>query len=287
MKAADPKTLPMHLQPVASTAAPPFRELLQQPAGTHGAPTVVRAAAGVPAQGRPTTAPGGDVSGVTVVPGRAAQSQSAATTTAIGRVALKATSTAEGATPARGRVEAEALRLQDVRGALRTEALGHTEQQHDEGAAIARRARLVEQLTRELVAAFEDGGTSAANDPPDQALATTPTSVLPASAPSDAAGGRSPRTDRVEPRRLESERAAQAVALIERIELFVKEAQRPALGLTLNNSLGARVEIERLGPGEVAIKLIGHRGPPAAETVARLRDELRDRGLKVAAMSVA
>ncbi len=81
-------------------------------------------------------------------------------------------------------------------------------------------------------------------------------------------------------------KAAQAVALIERIELFVK-SQRPGLALTLNNSLGAHVEIERMGPKEIALKLVGHRGPPSAEAVSRIREELRARGLKVGALSVA
>lgn len=81
-------------------------------------------------------------------------------------------------------------------------------------------------------------------------------------------------------------KAAQAVALIERIELFVR-SQRPGLALTLNNSLGAHVEIERIGPKEIALKLVGHRGPPTAEAVSRIRDELRARGLKVGALSVA
>ena len=81
-------------------------------------------------------------------------------------------------------------------------------------------------------------------------------------------------------------RAQQAVALIEKIELFVK-SQRPALSLTLNNSLGARVEIERLGPKEVALKLYGHGGPPSVQTLTRLREALEARGLTLRALSIA
>ncbi|MBL8919975.1 MAG: hypothetical protein JNJ54_14005 [Myxococcaceae bacterium] len=80
-------------------------------------------------------------------------------------------------------------------------------------------------------------------------------------------------------------RAAQAAALIERIDVFVR-SQRPALALTLDNSLGARVEIEKLGPGRIALKLVGRNGPPSADTVNRIRDELRARGLQVGALSV-
>ena len=81
-------------------------------------------------------------------------------------------------------------------------------------------------------------------------------------------------------------KAAQAVALIERIEVFVR-SQRPGLALTLNNSLGAHVEIERIGPREIALRLVGHKGPPTAEAVSRIRDALRARGLKIGALSVA
>lgn len=81
-------------------------------------------------------------------------------------------------------------------------------------------------------------------------------------------------------------KAAQAVALIERIEVFVR-SQRPGLALTLNNSLGASAEIERIGPKEIALKLVGHRGPPSPDAVSRIRDELLARGVKVVALSVA
>ncbi len=80
--------------------------------------------------------------------------------------------------------------------------------------------------------------------------------------------------------------AAQAVELIEKIEVFVK-SQRPALALTLNNSLGARVEIERIGPREVALKVVGKDGPPNAEDLGRIREAMKARGLKVGALSVA
>lgn len=82
-------------------------------------------------------------------------------------------------------------------------------------------------------------------------------------------------------------RAAQAVELIEKIETFIKDSRTPCIALTLNNSLGAKVEIERVGPREVALKVIGHKGPPRAEDIGRIRDEMAARGLKVCALSVA
>jgi hypothetical protein len=81
------------------------------------------------------------------------------------------------------------------------------------------------------------------------------------------------------------ERAVQAAALIERIEVFVK-SQRPALALTLNNSLGARIELERLGAGRIALRLVGNGGPPSPEIVSRIREELRARGLQLGALSI-
>lgn len=81
-------------------------------------------------------------------------------------------------------------------------------------------------------------------------------------------------------------KAASAVELIEKIEAFVK-SQRPGLALTLDSSLGVRVEIERLGPKEVALRVVGANGPPAPEDIGRIREEMRARGLKVGALSVA
>lgn len=81
-------------------------------------------------------------------------------------------------------------------------------------------------------------------------------------------------------------KAASAVQLIEKIEAFVK-SQRPGLSLTLDGSIGARVEIERLGPKEVALRVVGKNGPPAPEDIGRIREEMRARGLKVGALSVA
>jgi hypothetical protein len=130
-----------------------------------------------------------------------------------------------------------------------------------------RTRKLLELITQELTGAQEGGGTSAANDLPY---------FLP---------GAPPAAD--DPRQQHLERSAAAVALIEKIQVFVRHGQRPVLALTLNNALAARVEIERLGPGRVAVRMVGHRGPPSPEAVSRVRDELLARGLKVGAISVA
>ncbi len=81
-------------------------------------------------------------------------------------------------------------------------------------------------------------------------------------------------------------KAKAAVALVERIETFVR-SQRPALALTVGGGLDARVEVERTGRNEVALKITGTRGPPSPEDLTRIRDEMQARGLRLSAISVA
>ncbi|HEX8700995.1 MAG TPA: hypothetical protein VF815_19270, partial [Myxococcaceae bacterium] len=78
-------------------------------------------------------------------------------------------------------------------------------------------------------------------------------------------------------------RAEAALELIERIEVFVK-SQRPALSLSLRGTLDATVELERTGPREVAVRLQGRKGPVPVEELARLRDALEARGLRLSAL---
>lgn len=181
---------------------------------------------------------------------------------------LPATSTApQTLTRARTHANLEAQRLGVVRSESQQTAKGLTEVRSERSEAVQERstARLFDLITRELSV-----------EPPPRipqveasihhlhpAAQATPKLEAPPEA-----------------------KAAQAIALIERIEQFVR-SQRPGLALTLNNSLGAHVEIERIGPKEIALKLVGHRGPPTAEAVSRIREELRARGLKVGALSVA
>lgn len=167
---------------------------------------------------------------------------------------------ADGEAQRLGNVRSE--HAQTARGLTEVRAAAHeTQQERSEG-------RLLELITRELSA-----DVAPANKPNHEVLPQQPI----------AAGQHAPQT------KVESTpeaKAAQAVALIEKIERFVR-SQRPGLALTLDNSLGARVEIERMGPKEIALKLIGRNGPPSAEAVSRIRDELRARGLRVGALSVA
>ncbi|WP_141619501.1 hypothetical protein [Myxococcus sp. AB036A] len=78
-------------------------------------------------------------------------------------------------------------------------------------------------------------------------------------------------------------RAEAAMALIERIEVFVK-SQRPALSMSLHGHLDATVEVERTGPREVSLRIQGRHRPVAAEDLSRLRDALEARGLKLSSL---
>lgn len=139
-----------------------------------------------------------------------------------------------------------------------------------------RTQRVVELIVNELLAEFE----------PRSPSTTVGNPVQPTSSQPDVPFGRASASSAQRPTVTAEVRANQAAALIERIDTFVK-SQRPALALTLNNSLGARVEIEKLGPGRIALRLVGQNGPPDADTVNHLRDELTARGLKIGALSVA
>ena len=80
-------------------------------------------------------------------------------------------------------------------------------------------------------------------------------------------------------------RSLHALRLIAKIDGFIR-TQRPTLSLTLNDSLAVRVDIERVGPGEVALRLVGRDGPPSPEAVTRIREEMEAKGLKIAVLAV-
>ncbi|MBS1150944.1 MAG: hypothetical protein H6Q89_2642 [Myxococcaceae bacterium] len=144
--------------------------------------------------------------------------------------------------------------------------------------------RLVDLICKELVIEFTADASSSRVANQDLPLAP-PTPSVPSSL---GAGSARANAEHAPAQKVDgSVRAAQAVELIEKIERFVKDSRTPCIALTLNNSLGAKVEIERVGPREVALKVIGHRGPPRAEDIGRIRDEMAAHGLKVCALSVA
>jgi hypothetical protein len=74
-------------------------------------------------------------------------------------------------------------------------------------------------------------------------------------------------------------RVERALALVERIERFVRSG-RPSLALTLRGGLPGQVEVQRVGPGAIALRLSSARRPSASE-LGELRQALEARGLSV------
>lgn len=162
--------------------------------------------------------------------------------------------------------------------------LAQVRSQHAEVAHQRYDTRLVDLICQELKIEFGNELRTAKPSPVSAANTDVPSPYLTPPLPSAhvtplASGAPAPAQREAEVK------AASAVELIEKIETFVKSA-RPGLALTLDGSLGARVEIERTGPKEVALRVVGKNGPPTPEDVGRIRDEMRARGLKVSALSV-
>jgi hypothetical protein len=80
-------------------------------------------------------------------------------------------------------------------------------------------------------------------------------------------------------------RAESVIELIDRIDVMMK-SQRPKLALTLNNAFAARVEVEKVGPGQVALTIQGWNGPPSVGELARIRESIRQRGLQLISLSI-
>ena len=74
-------------------------------------------------------------------------------------------------------------------------------------------------------------------------------------------------------------RVERALALVERIEHFVRSG-RPSLALTLRGGLPGRLEVQRVAPGAIAIRLSSAR-LPSADELGELRQALEARGLSV------
>ncbi|NMO21415.1 hypothetical protein HPC49_45635 [Pyxidicoccus fallax] len=177
-------------------------------------------------------------------------------------------------------MHAEVQRLGTVRGEAGTQVQARTEQRVTD--LIAR------ELARDLKASPPP--TQEARPPPGMpnqepgrqgAEAQAPESRVAAPAAAGGAGAGASGVEATAP----ASRAEAALELIERIEVFVK-SQRPALSLNLRGGLDATVEVERTGPREVALRIQGRHGPLPAEDVARLREGLEARGLRLRSLRV-
>ncbi|HZI13178.1 MAG TPA: hypothetical protein VE153_22545 [Myxococcus sp.] len=174
-------------------------------------------------------------------------------------------------------MHAEAQRLGTVRGEATAQVQERTE--HRLGDLVAR------ELSRELRAASppvsEPRPGAGSPDLGRNPAGTEPSSAEPRVTAEALTGGTGASGAQGEP--APASRAEAALELIERIEVFVK-SQRPALSLSLRGTLDATVELERTGPREVALRLQGRKGPVPVEELARLRDALEARGLRLSAL---
>ncbi|HEY1905194.1 MAG TPA: hypothetical protein VGG91_04085 [Myxococcaceae bacterium] len=84
-------------------------------------------------------------------------------------------------------------------------------------------------------------------------------------------------TDGVTPPR--EDRVERAMELVERIERFVRSG-RPSLALTLRGQLPGRLEIERVAPGTIDLRLSSRRAVPE-RALEEIRQALEARGLSV------
>ena len=183
-----------------------------------------------------------------------------------------ALASAENLGRTRQAMHSEAQRLGTVRGESSTRVQERTEHRLSE--LIARElSREARPLSPPLPEARPASGTPA----PDtgRGAAEAPQESRVAGAAATGSGGPA-SAETVSP----ATRAEAALELIERIEVFVK-SQRPALSLSLRGGMDATVEVERTGPREVALRIQGRRGPLPTEDLARLRDALEARGLRL------
>jgi len=174
------------------------------------------------------------------------------------------------------------FRTTDLRGMARAEMDASARQRLDDGARAttqatarldARAAELLRAALRtEEAARREDraaSGPGARTTPERAAEGPAPPPGVKASGVG-ASGGTGA---------LPGARVERALALVERIERFVRSG-RPSLALTLRGGLPGRLELQRVGPGAISIRLSSAR-PPSSGELGELRQALEARGLSV------
>ncbi|HEY1417458.1 MAG TPA: hypothetical protein VGF41_06110, partial [Myxococcaceae bacterium] len=90
-------------------------------------------------------------------------------------------------------------------------------------------------------------------------------------------------TDGVTPPR--EDRVERAMELVERIERFVRSG-RPSLALTLRGGLPGRLEIERVAPGTIDLRLSSRRAL-SDRVLEEIRQALEARGLSVRSLETS
>lgn len=187
--------------------------------------------------------------------------------------ARSALATPENLRTVRQGMNAEAQRLHGTRAEAHTVTQERTEHRATE--LIAR------ELARDLRAEpSSPPAASRATSPQASESSGEPLSGEPAASVGPAQAGAA-SASAAPPEAPDAQLKAQAaMELIERIEVFVK-SQRPALKMSLGGGLDATVEVERTGPREVALRIQGRRGPVPSGELARIRDALEAKGLRL------
>src|SRR5262252_2983485 len=195
---------------------------------------------------------------------------------------------------ARGQAHGPRVRIVCVageqRGRARVEMDRAARSRIAEGALATARAttRLVSRATELLRAAVQREQSArrevgpAAVSPPAARLASG------AWIPSEPQAGAAAVGETAAPGRTDLEsagRVEQALALVERVEHFVRSG-RASLVLTLRGPLAGRMELQRVAAGVISIRLASRQSLPAGELVA-LRQALEARGLSVRALETA
>ena len=122
-----------------------------------------------------------------------------------------------------------------------------------------------------------DPGATGSHDPPVERPADVASIVDPAGTVAASTGvvAASTPEDRVE----------RAMELVERIERFVRSG-RPSLALTLRGQLRGRLEIERVAPGAITLRLSSRRAP-SEQALEEIRHALEARGLTVRSLETS
>jgi len=281
-----------HAEPARSTPAPgQFQQVLQRAAALPASPP--SSPSRLPSPGKPMTRLPSPPASASLPPSRAVRppaspakppaiaaplptSTSRLPSAAFGSGPVLARSRSALASPenlgqTRQAMHGEALRLRSVRTEAQTVAQEKTEH------------RLSELISRELAREFQGEPSpplSARTAPPplESSRSSAPAEGLPAAEASRLASSGAGLSAPEPPNpQLQVEAT---LRLIEKIELFV-QLQRPALRLSLGGPMAAMVEVERTGPREVALRLQGRHGPVAQEELARIREGLEARGLRL------
>jgi hypothetical protein len=178
----------------------------------------------------------------------------------------------------------------NLRDAARREMDASARQRIQDGTVATSRAtgRLETRGAELLRAALN---VEAARGPPRRAgLEATGSRGSPVEPPADVASivdpaGTAAAPAGVVPAPAPEDRVERAMELVERIERFVRSG-RPSLALTLRGQLRGRLEIERIAPGAITLRLSSRRAP-SAHALEEIRQALEARGLSVRSLETS